>query len=126
EAATDRAWSAARKASLQAAWCVGEKAGLEAGIAERHGQCTLLRCIFGNPLRAPPPIDPSWLRWNDGTVRRIAQGIYDERAFDRMGILADALLDAGCDNDDMLTHCREQDGVHSKGCWVLDLLLNKE
>ena len=94
-------------------------------VAEQT-QSDLARCIFGNPFRAPTSIDPSWLRWNDGTVRRIAQAIYDERVFERMGILADALLDAGCDNDELLAHCREQEGVHASGCWVLDLLLNKE
>jgi hypothetical protein len=40
-------------------------------------------------------------------------------------ILADALEDAGCTNQDMLEHCR-QPGEHVRGCWVVDLLLNKE
>jgi hypothetical protein len=66
-----------------------------------------------------------WTRWNEGTVRGIAEGIYEEGAFARMPILADALLDAGCDDEGMLAHCREQDAVHARGCWVLDLLLNK-
>jgi hypothetical protein len=70
-------------------------------------------------------INPNWLTWNDGTVGRIAQAIYDERAFDRLPILADALEDAGCDNADILNHCR-QPGVHVRGCWVVDLLLEKE
>jgi hypothetical protein len=55
----------------------------------------------------------------------LAEGIYQERAFDRMPILADALQDAGCDNEDVLTHCR-QPGEHVRGCWVVDLVLNKE
>ena len=42
-----------------------------------------------------------------------------------MGVLADALLDSGCDDEVMLAHCREQEGVHTKGCWVIDLLLEK-
>ena len=62
--------------------------------------------------------------WNDGTVRKIAQAIYDERAFDRLPILADALEDAGCDNADILNHCRNG-GEHVRGCWVVDLLLGK-
>ena len=65
------------------------------------------------------------MAWNAGTVRRIAQAIYDDRAFDRMPILADALEDAGCDNADILNHCRES-REHVRGCWVVDLLLGKE
>jgi hypothetical protein len=91
----------------------------EAGI-----QSGLLREILGNPFR-PVAVDSRWLNWNDGTVSQIAQAIYDERAFDRMPILADALEDAGCDNADILNHCREP-GEHVRGCWVLDLLLGKK
>jgi hypothetical protein len=43
-----------------------------------------------------------------------------------MPILHDALLDAGCHDEGVLSHAREQGGVHVRGCWVLDLLLNKE
>ncbi len=84
----------------------------------------LLRHIIGNLFR-PARIDPTLLLWNDGTVRKIAQAIYDERAFERLPILADALEDAGCDNADILNHCR-QPGVHVRGCWVVDLLLGKQ
>jgi hypothetical protein len=85
----------------------------------------LFHDIFVNPFHPRRSIDPRCLRWGDGTVVRIAEGIYEAKAFDRMGILADALLDAGCDDEAVLAHCREQEGVHSKGCWVLDLLLGK-
>jgi hypothetical protein len=55
----------------------------------------------------------------------IAQGIYAGRAFDRLPILHDALLDAGCDDEAILSHCRCE-GPHVRGCWVIDLLLGKE
>jgi hypothetical protein len=55
-------------------------------------------------------------------VVALARGIYDDRAFDRLAILADALQDAGCDNADVLGHCRGP-GPHVRGCWVVDLLL---
>ncbi len=42
-----------------------------------------------------------------------------------MPILADALQDAGCDNDTVLNHCRDDKQVHVRGCWVVDLLLGK-
>jgi len=81
----------------------------------------ILRDIFGNPFR-PLTIDPRWLT---PTVVSVANGIYSDRAFDRLPILADALQDAGCDNADILHHCRS-DGPHGRGCWVIDLLLEKE
>ncbi len=62
---------------------------------------------------------------NGNTVQKIARGIYDDRAFDRMPILADALEEAGCTDIEILNHCR-QPGEHFRGCWVVDLLLGKE
>jgi hypothetical protein len=58
-------------------------------------------------------------------VTALARGIYDDKAFDRMPILADALQDAGCDNDEILSHCRAANWKHVRGCWVLDLLLGR-
>src|SRR5262249_18435688 len=92
--------------------------------AEWQAQCALLRCIFGNPFHPRPAINPTILAWNDATIRRLAQAIYDERAFDRMQILADALEEAGCDIAEILSHLRGP-GPHVRGCWVLDLLLGK-
>jgi len=51
--------------------------------------------------------------------------MYEAREFSAMPILADALQDAGCDNEDVLSHCREP-GTHVRGCWVVDLLLGRE
>lgn len=87
----------------------------------RTDPVAFLRDIFGNPFR-PVVADPSWLT---STVVALAQGIYDERAYDRMPILADALQDAGCDNERVLSHCRDPQQVHVRGCWVVDLLLGK-
>jgi hypothetical protein len=74
----------------------------------------------GMPLPVPP-IDPAWLTWNGGCVRAIAEGIRTRRAFDGMPILADALQDAGCENDLILSHCRAH-ADHTANCWVLKLL----
>ena len=84
----------------------------------------LLRCIFGNPFHRPA-IDPAVLKWHDGTVGRMAQGIYGDHAFARLSILADALLDAGCDDGALIAHCRSN-GPHVRGCWAVDLILGKE
>jgi hypothetical protein len=87
-------------------------------------QCVLLREIAGNPFRPSPPLPAAALAWNDGTVRRIAEGIHEERAFDRLPILADALLDAGCDDEELVRHLRAE-GPHVRGCWALDVVLGK-
>jgi hypothetical protein len=90
----------------------------------RFGYPKLMYDLFGNPFR-PVTIVPSWLAWNDGAIRKMAAAIYEERAFDHLPILADALEDAGCHNADILTHCR-QPGKHVRGCWAVDLVLGKE
>ncbi len=51
--------------------------------------------------------------------------MYDSREFGAMPILSDALQDAGCEHEDLLTHCRDAGGVHFRGCWVVDLILEK-
>jgi len=92
-----------------------------AGIRGEHqAQAALVRCIMGNPFR-PVALDPSW---RTSTVVALAEGIYADRAFDRLPILADALQDAGCANEDVLAHCRSA-GPHARGCWVVDLILGR-
>jgi hypothetical protein len=99
---------------------IAEKAAGERGEIDRG----LVREIFCNPLR-PLSAHPSWLRWNGGAVASMAQTIYDDRAFERMPILADALEDAGCTEAAIIDHCRGP-GPHVRGCWVVDLLLQKQ
>jgi hypothetical protein len=91
-----------------------------ATFAESAAQTALVREIFGNPFR-PVSLDPAWL---SGTVRNLAEVIYEERAFDRLPTLADALEESGCAEADILAHCRGP-GPHARGCWVVDLLLGK-
>jgi hypothetical protein len=82
---------------------------------------SLIRDIVGNPFR-PVTFDPSW---RTSTASALARQMYDSRDFAIMPILADALQDAGCDNDDILSHCRDPQGTHVRGCWVVDLVLGK-
>jgi hypothetical protein len=93
-------------------------------VAERQVQAALLRCIVGPLPFRTVSIKSEWLAWNDATVVKLAGGIYDGRAFDRLPILADALEEAGCDNADILTHLRGP-GPHVRGCWVVDLLAGR-
>jgi hypothetical protein len=88
---------------------------------ENAGQAALLRDILGNPFR-PVTVSPAGLH---PSVTTLARSIYEERAFDRLPILGDALEEAGCANQDLLAHCRHP-GEHVRGCWAIDLLLGKE
>jgi hypothetical protein len=80
----------------------------------------LLRDVFGNPFR-PVPFNPNW---RTSSAIALAKTMYDARDFSAMPILSDALQDAGCENTDILAHCRTP-GTHVRGCWVVDLVLGK-
>jgi hypothetical protein len=83
-------------------------------------QAALLRDIFGNPFR-PVAFAPSW---RTSTAVGLARTMFESRDFAAMPVLADALEEAGCDNPDVLAHCRGP-GPHVRGCWVVDLVLGK-
>lgn len=83
---------------------------------------SLVRDIFGNPFR-PAAFLPDW---RTDTAKPLARQMYESREFSAMPILADALQDAGCDNYDILSHCRDANATHVRGCWVVDLVLGKE
>jgi len=112
-AAASRPEVAARNAALSAL------AGCDPA-AERVAQAALLRDLIGNPFR-PVPFDSAW---RTADVLALALAAYEERAFDRLPLLADAVMDAGCDSDAILDHCRSV-GPHVWGCWVVDLVLGK-
>jgi hypothetical protein len=86
---------------------------------EYAAQADLVRDVFGNRFR------PTTFSWRTSDAVGLARLIYDDRVFDRLPILADALTDAGCDDEDILAHCRSA-GPHVRGCWVVDLVLGKE
>jgi hypothetical protein len=95
--------------------------------AENSEMCSVLRCIFGPvPFRPLPRVAPGALAWDGGAVTRLAAAVYEERAFspERLGVLADALEDAGCTDAELLEHLRDPD-PHVRGCWALDLLLGR-
>ncbi len=87
-------------------------------------QCWLFRELFGPLPFCSISLAPAWLSWHGGLLVSMAQQMYDSRDFRDMPVLADALEEAGCDNADILAHCR-QPGSHVRGCWVVDLLLGK-
>jgi hypothetical protein len=67
-----------------------------------------------------------FLRGKVADVLALARGIDAERAFDRLPVLADVLQDAGCDDAEVLDHCRDTTTAHDRGCWVIDLVLGRE
>jgi hypothetical protein len=85
-------------------------------------QSHILRDIIGNPFLHRVDIDSAWLT---PTVKALAQVFYNDRRFIDLPILADALEEVGCTNQQILNHCR-QPGVHVRGCWVVDSVLAKE
>lgn len=102
----------------------------EAGIDERM-LTTLFRCVFGDPRRPLPSLPSSVLAWNDGCVVKLATATYEKRSLpggtldnSRLGVLADALEEAGCHDEDILAHLRGP-GPHVRGCWPVDLVLAK-
>jgi hypothetical protein len=131
---------AARECAIPSAWKALTDVLLYMREAVRRGQLgsermsygvQVLRCIVGTPFRPPPPLPPAILAWNDGTVKRIAEGAYDDRRLpegildpSRLAILADALLDAGCDDEELLSHLRSA-GPHWRGCFAMDTCLGK-
>jgi hypothetical protein len=121
--------AAAEIAQFAAAWAGAKTtthhAYLAARDAMRKVQCSLLRDLIVPVLFRPVGLSPASLTWNGETVPKIARAIYDERAFDQMPILADALEEAGCTDAAILDHCR-QPGEHVRGCWVVDMLLGKQ
>jgi hypothetical protein len=112
------------------AWAVGELVSdsnehyTATEKAEYAAHAQLLRDICGNALR-PVSLNPAWLSWHNGLLVSMAQKMYDCHDFSDLPVLADALEEAGCANQDILSHCRSG-GEHVRGCWVVDLLLGKE
>jgi hypothetical protein len=87
---------------------------------ERLSQADLLRDIFGHVFGRTPFA----LSWRSETAVTLARQMYESRDFLLMGVLSDALQDAGCPDGDLLNHCRSP-GVHVRGCFVVDLVLGR-
>lgn len=90
----------------------------ERRIKERRRQRDMLLDIFGDPF-APPNLDRSC---RTPAVLTLARAIDKEQTFGDLPILADALEDAGCTDEVILSHLRSG-GHHVRGCWCVDLVL---
>jgi hypothetical protein len=104
-----------------------QRAAVRAEKDEKAAQVGLLREIVANPFyKLSLDLDP-----RTPTVLTLAQAAYEQRTLpagtldpDRLGVLADALEDAGCTEAAILEHLRGP-GPHYRGCWALDLVLNR-
>jgi hypothetical protein len=133
EVALDAARQAREFARLQAVreaaysvapWENEARINAEASAAECRGQADLLREVFGNPYRSVK-VEPVWLSAFGGAGTAILQAVDEEERFEELPYLGDALMDAGCGNEELLRHLREPRG-HVRGCWAVDLLLGRE
>jgi hypothetical protein len=95
---------------------------------EREAQCALLRDVFGPLPFRPVALDPAWLAWHGGAVKRLAEAVYEERELPsghldapRLAVLADMLEEAGCSDAHLLGHLRGP-GPHVRGCFAIDAL----
>ena len=120
-------------ASLQRVTTMDEQSGHAEMVetkerADRRATARMLHEVAGNPFR-PFRFEESW---RTADVLGVARATYDGRHFDRMPVLADALLDADCDEEAVLRHCRgtelhaPEGPTHARGSWVLDLILGHE
>jgi hypothetical protein len=111
--------------------CLQDTALRAARWASRCRPEAFLRDIFGPLAFRTVLLPPSVRTWQDGTVLRLATVSYEHRSLPsghldnaRLGVLADALEEAGCDNADLLGHLRGP-GPHVRGCFAVDLLLGR-
>jgi hypothetical protein len=119
QAAGVGAWAAALQVSpyVRRSLRVSRRGAVQSVAAQ---QAALLRHIVGNPF-SPVPFDPAW---RSPAALAIARAAYEDRRWDDFPFLADALEEAGCDDQALLRHCREP-GEHVRGCWALDLILGR-
>jgi hypothetical protein len=94
-----------------------------AGLTPEELRChaDVLREVAGNPF-AEIHLDPALATWRDGTIPALAQTCYESNDYRMIGILGDALEEAGCNEPSILEHVRSKQD-HYRGCWVVDLIL---
>jgi hypothetical protein len=95
--------------------------GLADCVGERQAQCRLLRCILGPLPFRTISVSPAM---RTATVIALAQTVYQDKAFEQLPILADAMETTGCGESEIVNHLR-QPGPHVRGCWAVDLILGK-
>jgi hypothetical protein len=122
---TDEGWSKLR--SFHIGCWMGSRSA-EAIEAERVEELRLQRRgveILRDVIGPQVVVAAELLAWNRGTIPKMARAIYDGRRWEDLPVLADALEEAGCNDEEMVNHCRKQGMVHVRGCWVVRALLSQ-
>jgi hypothetical protein len=117
-------WSARALAGPEVEGVLSDLPHREDFEAEQAIQCQLLRDLFGLLPFREPKLNGAILQWQEAAVIKLAQGIYEDHAFDHLSVLADAIEEAGCADAAFIDHLRST-GPHVRGCWVVDLILGK-
>jgi hypothetical protein len=127
-------------AAGNAAWAAGEHAAsivnastdsfifIAAHTIEKAIQASILRDILGPvPFRTIHSVSNLLVMPAASKLIHLASWLYELRAFtfERMNLLADALQEVGWENDEIMSHCRNREQTHVRGCWVVDLILSK-
>jgi hypothetical protein len=102
-------------------WAAVEAARFAGEDEDEAMQCAYVRDVCGNPYRRVRFA----AEWRTDAAVALAKVIYEDRDFEGMPLLGDALEDAGCVDVNILDHCRVP-GPHIRGCWVVDLVLGKQ
>ncbi|HKB35823.1 MAG TPA: hypothetical protein VKD72_05170, partial [Gemmataceae bacterium] len=84
----------------------------------------IYREVFGNPF-LEAQLGPAGRPPYDGPAARLALEMYEARDFGQTLALAELLEAAGCTDAWVLGHLRGP-GPHVRGCWVVDLILDKD
>src|SRR5262249_5536699 len=101
--------------------CGGKSGAIPPDQAQLAERVAYLRDIFGNPFR-PVAFSPAWRTEN---AVALARRMYESREVGAMRLLADVLQEVGCNNEEVLQHCRAA-GPHGRGCWVVDMIVGRE
>jgi ribosomal protein L37E len=88
--------------------------------SDRHpGKCAACGSDYVRKWR----VRDTW-GWLTPAVLGIARRAYDLRDWGALPVLRDALLEAGCEDEQVLAHLAEP--LHVRGCWCVDLIIGKD
>jgi hypothetical protein len=92
------------------------------GLVRDKNRPRLSAKSWGPSRFRPVRFEPSW---RTPVVVALATTIYEERWFNEMPILADALEEVEAD-EEIVRHLRQKEAGHFRGCWCLDLVLGRK